>query len=397
MSAPPHTPATSPQSPAARTATSPTGGRIWRAVRAPLLVAALLTLVAAITVLFTGGDGQARYLDPEDGTLRGGKALAQLLRAHGVQVDRVDSAEQAAALPGDRLVLVTGNVDPANPGALAALPGDRVVDARNLHLDLLAPAVEPARDPARERTREPECDLPAATAAGSAYLGGQPLDPPAGATACYPSRGKPTLVQYHDGQRTVTVLSSTTFMTNQRLDEDGNAALALNLLGAKRAVTWLVPPPAEPGDAQPPGGGSRSFHDLMPESIGWGLRMALVALLVTVVWRARRLGPVVAERLPVVVRAAETVEGRGGLYRARRARGQAAAALRAGTLDRIVPRLGLTGDSPPHAVVSAVAVRTGLDPQQIGGALYGTAPADDGGLVGLARYLEQLERQIIEH
>ena len=64
--------------------------------------------------------------------------------------------------------------------------------------------------------------------------------------------------------------------------------------------------------------------------------MLLVAL-----WKGRRIGPLVAERLPVVVRASETVEGRGRLYRSRRARDRAADALRTATLQRLLPRLGL--------------------------------------------------------
>ena len=49
----------------------------------------------------------------------------------------------------------------------------------------------------------------------------------------------------------------------------------------------------------------------------------LVVVLVAL-WKGRRLGPLVAEQLPVVVRASETVEGRGRLYRSRRARDRAA-------------------------------------------------------------------------
>src|SRR5690606_41722785 len=62
------------------------------------------------------------------------------------------------------------------------------------------------------------------------------------------------------------------------------------------------------------------------------LHAALPILIVVVVllawWQGRRLGPLVTEPLPVVVRASETVEGRGRLYRSRRARDRAAEALR---------------------------------------------------------------------
>ena len=47
-----------------------------------------------------------------------------------------------------------------------------------------------------------------------------------------------------------------------------------------------------------------------------------------------------------MVRASETVEGRGRLYRSRRARDRAADALRTATLQRLLPRLGLGADAP---------------------------------------------------
>ena len=72
--------------------------------------------------------------------------------------------------------------------------------------------------------------------------------------------------------------------------------------------------------------------------IVWQLCLAVVLL---ALWKGRRIGPLVAEELPVVVRASETVEGRGRLYRSRRARDRAADALRTATLQRLLPRLGL--------------------------------------------------------
>ncbi|WP_084962150.1 DUF4350 domain-containing protein [Thermoactinospora rubra] len=390
---------TAPQQPS--TAVSATPRTLWRAARAPLAVALLLVVVAAATVLLGGQGRPGRYLDPDDGSLAGGRALAALLRAHGVTVDRVDSADRAAALAsGDRLLLVTDAfpLTPSEVGRLADLPGDLLIVGDTGYLHVLAPEVRANRERVRERSREPRCDLPGAQAAGSAHIGGLTFSGPRGAVGCYPADDKPTLLRYASGGRTVTVVGSSGFMTNQRLDEDGNAALALNLLRGKQAVTWLVRPAPEEGESQDDetlaGPEGKSFHELMPDNVGWGVWMALIALLLTILWRGRRLGPVVAERLPVVVRAAETVEGRGRLYRARRARGTAAEALRAGALDRIVPRLGLTADAGPDAVVSAIAVRTGQDPRQIGAALYGPPPADDAGLVGLAGYLDFLEKGI---
>ncbi|MBE1565757.1 DUF4350 domain-containing protein [Nonomuraea africana] len=369
--------------------TSPTAAGLWRRSRATVAVALLVVATAVFGALLAGGD-QGRYLDPDDTSLRGSRALAELLRDRGVRVDRVDSVATAESLAreGDRLLLVGApwNGDYSEAERLADISGDLVVVGDQPYLDVLAPAVEHDGQ-ARLRSREPGCRLPAARAAGSAYLGG--LTFKASGDSCY--AGSLAVAG------TVTVLGSGEFMTNQRLAEDGNAALALNLLGSRKAVTWLVPAPPRPGDDQLAGPGGRSIGELMPDNVPWAVLMAAIAVVVVALWQGRRLGPVVAERLPVVVRAAETVEGRGRLYRARRARVQAAEALRGGALDRLTPRLGLGGQPGADEVVAALAARTGLEPGHLGAALYGPPPADDAGLVALAGYLDEIERQVREH
>ncbi|MFE3447329.1 DUF4350 domain-containing protein [Nonomuraea sp. NPDC059194] len=370
--------------------TSPTAAGLWRRARAGVLVGLLVVLTAVIAAVIAGGAGPGRYLDPDDTSLRGSKALAQLLRAQGVRVDRVDSVSAAESLAreGDRLLLVgapwDGGYDEAE--RLAAIPGARVVVGDQPYFDVLAPDIVAERG-LRLRSREPGCDLPAARAAGSVYLGGMGFE--AGGTSCY---GGSLMVS-----GTVTAVGNGDFMTNQRLAEDGNAALALHLLGTRRAVTWLVPAPVAPGEEQVAGPGGKSFVELLPASIPWAVLMAAVAVGVTALWQGRRLGPVVAERLPVVVRAAETVEGRGRLYNARRARLQAAEALRVGALDRLVPRLGLGSGAGTNEVVAALAVRTGQDPGWLAAVLYGPPPAADTELVALAGYLDEIERLVREH
>ncbi|WP_245898874.1 DUF4350 domain-containing protein [Nonomuraea indica] len=375
---------------------SPTVRSTWRSIRVAVLLGVLIVATAVAGVLLSSGDRASRPLDPDDTSLAGAKALAQLLRARGVTVERVDSVEAARArsAQGGRLLLIT-DVTAFDEGRLAAIPGDRLVVGDLYGLDDLAPGVRSLTGSPRERSREPACPLPAATAAGSAYLGAAAFSAPAGATGCYPAGEGWTLVSFPNAGGTTTVVGSGSFLTNQRLAEDGNAALALNLVGANRAVTWLVEPETPPV-GEPAGPEGVSVYDLMPESVTWAVGMASIAVFVVALWRGRRLGPVVTERLPVVVRAAETVEGRGRLYRARRARARAADALRAGAVDRLTPRLGLGSSAARHEVVGALAVRTGLDARQVDAALYGPAPADDAGLVALARYLDSVERTIGE-
>jgi hypothetical protein len=94
------------------------------------------------------------------------------------------------------------------------------------------------------------------------------------------------------------------------------------------------------------------------------------------------------------VRASETVEGRGRLYRSRRARDRAADALRAATLQRLLPRLGLSTGAPAPVVVMTVAQRSGADPNVLSYYLFGPPPATDNDLLQLARALDEIERQV---
>ncbi|MEV8636298.1 DUF4350 domain-containing protein [Streptosporangium sp. NPDC051023] len=381
---------------AGSTSTSPTAKSLWRGGRGILLIALIVVLVAVGGVLLVGSPGVGKPLDPASTSLSGGRGLAQLLRANGVRVTRVTSvaeAQAAASGPGDSTLLLsdTSFLDDDEADQLVAIPADRLVIGKQLHLDRLAPGVT-STDTARARSREPQCSLPAATRAGSAYMGGAVFDAPSGAARCYLSGDAPTLVSYVDGGRTITVVGDGQFMSNLRLAEDGNAALAMNLAGARPTVVWLVAPETLPEGAATAG----SLYDLIPPGVRWAVvQLALVVLLLAL-WQGRRLGPVVTERLPVVVRAAETVEGRARLYRARRARDRAAAALRAGFIDRVTPRLGLPSAAGPDARISAIAERTGQAGDHVGSALYGPPPADEAGLIAMAAYLDMLERQVRE-
>jgi hypothetical protein len=150
-------------------------------------------------------------------------------------------------------------------------------------------------------------------------------------------------------------------------------------------VVWLLPGVSAHGP------GPASVWDLFPAGTGrvvWWLA-AVGGLLV--LWRARRLGGIVSEPLPVSVRAAELVEGHGRLYARAGARDRAAAALRAATADRVARRLGLPRGAGPDAVVAAVAPLTGRPAADLTAVLSGPPPADDAQLVRLANELDRLE------
>jgi hypothetical protein len=316
--------------------------------------------------------------------------VVALLRDGGVPVRRVETVDAVRPGPDTTvLVPVPQLLAPHELGRLASMPGRLVViGAEGMELSAMGAAAV-AGPPVDVEGRRAACDLPAAVRAGEVDLGGTTYRPTGAADAvgCYASSGRATLLQLPDQQ--LTLLGAGDLLMNDRLDRRGNAALALGLLGAGSDVQWLLP---RPGGQDVEGGGS--LTDLIPRGLTLAVVQLLVAAGVLALWRARRLGPVVAEPLPVVVRAAEAVEGRSRLYRAARARGTAAEALRAGTRDRVVRRLGLAVDSGRAAVVEAAGRRTGRDPAAVDALLYGAAPGDDAALVRLADDLSALEHTL---
>lgn len=356
----------------------------------PLLVG-LFVLLAAVAIAVAGSQSDRGLLDPRAVDPAGSRALAELLRERDVRVDLVRTAEHARHIGPETTLLVAFPDRLAEPqlAALRETPADLVLVAPGRRpLQVLAPGVEPVASAVVE-TREPACALPAARAAGAADTGGDVYQAAVALQRCYPAEQGPTLVRVGTDGRTVTAIGTAQPFTNEALDETGNAALTLHLLGAHPRLVWYLPSLSEL-----PTGQQRSFLELIPAGWLWGVAQVGLGVLLLALWRARRLGPVIAEPLPVVVRGAETMEGRARLYRRAGARDRATATLRAAMLRRLLPLLGLPRNVEPSAVVAAVAARTGRAPREVEALLYGSVPPEDLGLVRLAERLDAVEREV---
>ena len=377
------------------TALDPTAAQRWRRARGPVAIGVVLVLVTLLGVALTRTP-QGGYLDPGATTGEGAQAVARVVAAAGVPVTRARTVEQALDAPAGGVLLVA-RPELLPPGSVARLLAGTaadlvvVVGPDPAEVPDLAPGVT-ARGPVDVAARVPACDDPLAGTVGRVELGGTTFDvgrAPAGSVGCFAVGGEATYLSLPaaGGRPAVVLLGSGTFLANDVVGRNSNAALALRLAGAGSALTWLLP---RPEDLLAAPGERRGILGLLPGWVVLGAAQLGVAVVVVALWRARRLGPVVAEPLPVVVRAAESVEGRGRLYRRSRARDRAAAALRGGALARLTARLGLPPDAAPHAVVSGVVGRTRRAPDEVGGLLYGAAPPSDDALVAMATALDEL-------
>ncbi|MFF1607064.1 DUF4350 domain-containing protein [Amycolatopsis sp. NPDC058278] len=373
------------------TAVSPDLNRIWRGARVPLALLALIFIAGALLLL---GRGEQAYgaLEPGSYEPGGAHALAKLLKDQGVDVRTVHTIAEADAEVGDDATLLVTAPDLAPAKRFDALR-ERAAD-----VVLVTPGEPTLRDSlplvhqagrSDVGTLPPQCTVAAAVAAGEVTLGGIGYASP-GARSCYPGEdGGGTLLQLADGGGTTTLLGSPAPLTNARLAEQGNAALGLRLLGAHPKLVWYLPATSDPAldDSR------RSIFDLIPDGWYFGAAQAFVAVALLALWRARRLGPVVTEPLPIVVRAAETAEGRARLYRRAKAAGHAGETLREAARGRLRTALGLPRDADPAALVESVSTRTGRPAHEVGAVLYGPPVPDDPALVRLAGELDHVERE----
>ncbi len=343
-----------------------------------------LLLILLGLIALTTGQSSGGTLDPRSASPDGTRALAELLRDRGVQVTRgtqsgsgvtvlVPFPEELFGAGFDALLSSGSDVVLVDPGSVAAAD--------------LSPAGSLA-----VRTRQPGCPLRAARVAGSAHLGGTRYASPHRGVSCYDGALLALPRDTVDGGGTVTVVGSSDFLMNKRLDEQGNAALAIGLLADNPTLTWYSARPTS---------SDKTLTDLLPSSVRWAFLQLGIAVVVVALWRARRLGPVVTEPLPVVVRAAETVLGRARLYAAARARRTAAQAIRAGARARLATLVHLDPNDAgrrPEALIAAVAARSGVDAVTVAGVLYEggsfDAAASDASLVRLPGELDRLEQLV---
>ncbi|MDN3297508.1 DUF4350 domain-containing protein [Streptomyces ficellus] len=395
----------------ATTSTSLTPHQMWTRARGLLLAIAILIMAGIVMALVRSGT-QHGHLDPRSADPNGSRAVAELLKQRGVTTRVVTTLDEATDATGPNTTLLVTTPDLLTGHQRSVLRGDMdtmrgrtvLVAAGTTSVGTLAPGVTTGRS-APVSTLAPECSLPAAQRAGDADLGGERYvtDAP-GSDACYPSDGRATLLRIDEPTGGDTVLlGAPDILYNDRLDQQGNASLALQLLGSRPHLVWYLPSLSDPSAAQ--GGdntdgngasGDSGFLELIPSGWLWGTVQLAVAAVLAAVWRARRLGPLVTEQLPVAIRASETTEGRARLYRKSNALDRAATVLRTATRTRLAPLLGVPPREAhsPDVLLPAVSARLPSEGRDLRTLLFGPAPSDDAALILLADQLDALEREV---
>ncbi|MEV8250847.1 DUF4350 domain-containing protein [Microbacterium sp. NPDC076768] len=354
-----------------------------------VLVVILVLLVAFVAIRVSASSPNERgVLDPESRSDTGALALAEILRDQGVEVSISRSrAEARAELDADTTLVMT-NPYTLTDDALATLiePAERVVFlTTSTHLLSALKIGENAPGTLFDATAN--CDVAEFAQVGSIRADRLFL-PADGVQACFGTPAGSAVLLDEGASPRRAVVEGSRLLSNAYLAENGNAALGLALLAQTDRVVWYVP---SLDDSDIEGETVDTLGTLTPPWITPAILLLMVAGVAAALWRGQRFGPLVAETLPVTVRASETMHGRARLTAKAGDASHAAQALRDGTQRRLARKLGLAAHADADEVADAAADRLRIPRGTLQTLLAGPLPSDDAELVTLARQLDELE------
>ncbi|WP_043847363.1 DUF4350 domain-containing protein [Crystallibacter crystallopoietes] len=381
------------------------GRRRFRRWRFWLILVLLLAAAVLVRMLATPASDRDN-LSPQNPAPNGAKAVAEVLRQQGTEVILTDTlpATREALDDGGTLLFhdANGYLDEEQLGRLADSAGQVILiepgfrELRALAPDITAAGVVPEEgSPLAANCRTGNGGPPAADGFpaenGSITRGGLAYRGP---VMCYSfsTGAQPAAAYAATADGSAVVLGAGHVLSNEQIVREANAALALNTLGQNDRLVWYRPSLADISIAEEP----QSPLALLPS---WVTPVALWLLAVGVLamfWKGRRLGPLVEEPLPVVVRSAETAAGRARLYQDSKSLDRAAATLRAATLNRLAAELRLGAGARAAEVVDATARHLDRPAVELDALLRGFVPRTEAQLVDWAQNLQQLEEEVTD-
>ncbi len=361
--------------------------------RATLLIVLGLLLGVIVTTWVSGGAQEyAGRLDPQNSAPNGARALAQVLGDQGVEVQIVRGADELDAADVERATVLVTSTDQLGRSTARRLRAHAagaqvlVVEAGPEVVDLLGASANPITTfpsgPVSAQCANTRLSgLSIEVDRADAY---EPVD-----GACFPQPEDGVLYAPHS--EGLALFGAGDALSNAEITRADNAAVALRLLGRGDRLVWYVPSVTDLASGDEVGLGT-----LLPRWLTPSLWLGGLVLIALALWRGRRLGGLVTEPLPVLVKAIETTQSRGRLYRRSRDRHHAASVLREAARGRAADRLRLPRTTDQQQLFEEVARHTGLPVSDVSGRLshLGTSPANDNDLNELAGQLADLDEQL---
>lgn len=375
---------------------TPTAARLARRSLFWIVIVIILLVLAAVGLALGASGQDDRPMSAGGATPAGAKALVEVLRHEGVTVVEVETLADARAAVDDRADTTLFFYDPnyylnAQQTRQAMELADAVVVLQPTTDALEYISSDIALAGYLGGTLPADCEVDAARAAESIStnaMGFRILDDNAELVGCFADDEVFSLVQRQHNGLTLTALGATEALSNGEILNEGNAALGLNLLGSTDTLIWYIP------SADDFITDVKTLDELSPE---WVQPVTLTLILVAIaaiLWRGRRLGPLIVENLPVTIKASETMQGRARLYEKANARLHTLDSLRIGTIARLAALCGLPVLATVDEVVSTAAAIAGQDPQSVRRLLVDAHPQSDRDLVRLSDELLTLEQTV---
>ncbi|CAM3078669.1 DUF4350 domain-containing protein [Actinomyces slackii] len=376
------------------------GGRLRSRLRSwrPTALALLALLISALIGIWATPRTSSIPMAIDNPKSDGAMAVAELLGHEGISVSSASSVDQAiqAAKRGSSVAVI-------NPSALSQTDRERLAEAKGdvtvvgtLYSDLTGLSrLSPTGSSLPESTpTEAQCADEDASAAQTiaSSRGSLSTDQSPEAIGCFPlpAGSYAYAVEPLPGGGTLRVIADATLVTNERLADEGHAALAIRALGHHEELVWLDAARASSAE-------SVWNSPLTPPWLPVLMLHLCLAALVTAIIRGRRFGPIITEPLPTVVRSSETTIARGRLYRRAADRERAAQALRRATAIRLARTLGMGSAASRDDLLNAVASASGRPRPAVAAVLDGPIPPNDHALAALAVELDQLESEVHAH
>ncbi|MGF3055807.1 DUF4350 domain-containing protein [Microbacterium sp. YY-01] len=368
-------------------------GRLRSTLGWGVLVVLVLAVAVVGTMFAVDAPRAHNGFDPDSYGPNGTRALVTLLKDEGIDVTVVRDHRKIASAVDDSSTLVFNDPFALSDDAVTAMAdtaSEVVILSGSSRLLRLFTLGELATAP--QKTTFNACERPELRSVTQLQFthGFTPAD---GVTGCYVDDEAAGLLTADNGTQRISMLDAARLFTNDYLSDDHNAALALALLGQHPHVVWYVPSLSDTDLAE---NEPVTLGTLTPRWVTPGIIMLLTALAAAGFWRGRRFGPLVPEKLPVVVRASETMHGRARLTARSRDAEHAAAALRRGAHARLSRRLSLPGSASPHVIADAAADRAHTPRELARRLLADDLPTTNAELVDFARALADLE-QAVDH
>ena len=336
-------------------------------------------------------------LEPTSADKTGARALVEVLGDQGVDVQVVrtltDAQRAVRVASGPTTVVIA---DPTNlpPPALDWLLKDVYRDLdRLVVLDPSQEALDLADLPVQSLVGQaplgrPRCDSPliesgdeVRTRTTSRFVAADDQQ----ATLCFPL----AITHAPDAPDIEVVLVGFgASWSNQEIADDAHAGIAIRTLGSTPSLIWYQPGLSDAADYADSAGSG------WPGWVGPVSSLIAAAFVLFAMATGRRLGPPVAEPLPVLVPAAEITTSRGRMYLRTNDRGRSARILQDASKRRLAARLGVPRGASGDQLVAAVAGATGLMPAGVAELLFGPPPPDDAALIDLAQQLTNLEERV---